>query len=237
MLLPALNQARNKANDVVCKSNLSNMGKLLIIYMDDYDGYAPKKNMNNSAGKYRRWMSYLAGTSEMSDSAATAWMAKGKSFNLFICPSYAHQFKKIKPHEFGRSSYSMNIYFNGSFHGSTKIVRNMGRKEPIIADAMPEDQNHPEFGANVFQFRNGNNPYGLGSYHSGGDGRYYPWGYPKNLRGAANALWVDGHAKTLTAMELSQPVKSAEFGGSVSLERMIYTNMPSYNGGKYGEFE
>ncbi|OGV64453.1 MAG: hypothetical protein A3K19_21225 [Lentisphaerae bacterium RIFOXYB12_FULL_65_16] len=41
LLLPALSQAKAKAKLAGCTSNLSQVGKALYIYVDDYDGFAP----------------------------------------------------------------------------------------------------------------------------------------------------------------------------------------------------
>ena len=39
LLLPALNQARNKARSIACVNNLSSNGKVLALYTEDYNGY------------------------------------------------------------------------------------------------------------------------------------------------------------------------------------------------------
>ena len=39
MLLPALNQARNKAKSIKCKSNLKQLGTVSSLYCNDYDDY------------------------------------------------------------------------------------------------------------------------------------------------------------------------------------------------------
>ena len=41
MLLPALNQAREKARSITCVNNLKTIGTFLNMYADNYDGYLP----------------------------------------------------------------------------------------------------------------------------------------------------------------------------------------------------
>ncbi len=44
MLLPALNQARNKAKEISCINNLKQIGTALALYMDNYDEFVPMAN-------------------------------------------------------------------------------------------------------------------------------------------------------------------------------------------------
>jgi len=77
MLLPVLSQARERARQAVCISNLKNIGIGLMIYAQDYDGWAPY----SWDGKYQ-W-------------PRTLWNAKyfpgeywvPNSQKLFSCPS------------------------------------------------------------------------------------------------------------------------------------------------------
>ena len=41
MLLPALQQARNQAKQIACNSQLGQMGKAVMQYTNDYDGWLP----------------------------------------------------------------------------------------------------------------------------------------------------------------------------------------------------
>jgi prepilin-type N-terminal cleavage/methylation domain-containing protein/prepilin-type processing-associated H-X9-DG protein len=44
MLLPALNQAREKAKQITCAANLKQLGTAALMYTDDADGYIPYSN-------------------------------------------------------------------------------------------------------------------------------------------------------------------------------------------------
>jgi type II secretory pathway pseudopilin PulG len=56
MLLPALNQAKEKARGAVCQSNLKSLGTIFAMYVDSYEYYPPRQT--NSSGFYSgsvRW--------------------------------------------------------------------------------------------------------------------------------------------------------------------------------------
>lgn len=56
MLLPALKQARDTAKEVVCKSNLKQIGYAMLMYTNDYNRYYPQKpgtNTENTCWDYQ----------------------------------------------------------------------------------------------------------------------------------------------------------------------------------------
>lgn len=86
MLLPALNQARNKANDISCVSQLKQIGIAGALYADTNDGYVvPNYQVwyNNSgskmSGQKACWFAYLAGYDDLPDTGLN-WMKS------FVCP-------------------------------------------------------------------------------------------------------------------------------------------------------
>jgi len=44
MLLPTLNKARDRAEKIKCTSNLKQISTVLLVYIDDYDGYVLYKS-------------------------------------------------------------------------------------------------------------------------------------------------------------------------------------------------
>jgi prepilin-type N-terminal cleavage/methylation domain-containing protein len=68
MLLPALNQARDKAKTIKCLNNQKQLGNSLIFYSDDNDGLFP--------GVYKPWTKVLQDNKYVSEKTMT-----------FICPS------------------------------------------------------------------------------------------------------------------------------------------------------
>ena len=78
MLLPALQQAREKAHQVICMSNLKQIGLAIMMYADDYDGWLPW------AGYYQGWgWGRLLGPSEY-HSAGLNYI---KNLKVYRCPT------------------------------------------------------------------------------------------------------------------------------------------------------
>ena len=87
ILLPALQQARERANDVSCRNNLSQLGKGVIGYQDDYRGFYPPQG----SGGQGLWSSSIA--KYIGIATVTHPVNKLKYFDakanipLFRCPS------------------------------------------------------------------------------------------------------------------------------------------------------
>ena len=75
MLLPALNQARNKAKAVSCISNLKQSTQAALLYADDYDGDIMQQD--NYGGVNHRWHEILA---------TGDYMPSGS--NALVCPGW-----------------------------------------------------------------------------------------------------------------------------------------------------
>ena len=61
MLLPALNQVRNKARTIKCKSNQKQMGTCMALYLDDFGSYSIMHNLANTgnAQSSSTWIEYM----------------------------------------------------------------------------------------------------------------------------------------------------------------------------------
>jgi len=71
MLLPALNQAREKGKAAFCTNNLKNIGVGLVNYVNDFGDYT----MVTNAGGINTWETYMVQSKEL------------PNYNVFKCPS------------------------------------------------------------------------------------------------------------------------------------------------------
>jgi len=74
ILFPVFAQAREKARQITCASNLKQMGLALIQYNQDYDETFPQKGMSGKGGYTASWQTMI--------------MPYLKSTEVFVCPSH-----------------------------------------------------------------------------------------------------------------------------------------------------
>jgi prepilin-type N-terminal cleavage/methylation domain-containing protein/prepilin-type processing-associated H-X9-DG protein len=94
MLLPALRQAKESAQKIICISNLNNMGKALGLYTINYNGYSPPiyVNTSNFPGE-NEWYKNSEFTTYLGLGSNKPWWAPGfggykpPSERIIICPS------------------------------------------------------------------------------------------------------------------------------------------------------
>jgi prepilin-type N-terminal cleavage/methylation domain-containing protein/prepilin-type processing-associated H-X9-DG protein len=96
MLLPALNQAREKAKAISCMSNLKQLGTAVVMYGNDYKGYFPGR-CNNSNDFYEDLETY---------SGITRTVMKTKP-SIYTCPSDK---VRIATNKWFFASYGQNYY-------------------------------------------------------------------------------------------------------------------------------
>ncbi|MBR2438939.1 MAG: DUF1559 domain-containing protein [Lentisphaeria bacterium] len=78
MLLPALNNARGKAKSTQCQGNAKQIGTLLTMYENTYDGWIPNYSYNTS-DHATFWASLLSNMEGKYDGRTSS--------RLFVCPS------------------------------------------------------------------------------------------------------------------------------------------------------
>ena len=89
ILFPVFAQAREKARQTSCLSNLKQMGNALMMYVQDYDETLPMAGRNLAAGETdantpTRWQGWLQ--PYIKSGASTANLSRGVG-GVFVCPS------------------------------------------------------------------------------------------------------------------------------------------------------
>ncbi len=95
MLLPALNQARNKARDINCLNNVKQLALGVILYTDANEGIIPPHTSGGNPGN-TPWLGLIApyvGVTQSKESDCNGWLTKNSdgSFQplskLMACPA------------------------------------------------------------------------------------------------------------------------------------------------------
>jgi len=220
MLLPALNQARERGRIALCQSNLHQYGVAGTMYRDDNDGRFP----------YPWW--WLHRDPESKPPAACLWHNSAyapngqlwpylESQDIHLCPSFPFQIRKYGPRHPGHTrnvplnaqfSYSMNCYLGGTQreigwnYPSAIAQESQLKRSPAAVGYFTEEnltvipgRNAAPFNDNVLVVSWSPNPYGssrsfddcLGSFH----------GSEKDLQGKVNMAFVDGHVEMVEWMD------------------------------------
>lgn len=180
MLLPALNQARDKAKTIKCASNQKQMGTFLQFYLDDNNEYFPPASYGNKNYAYLLVYPYL-----FKNSFVAAEKAYKSSKEMIVrCPEHMPtQAENASKYSIYWTSYGMNyVYLNEADPWArTTSLKNVRNSSSVLfaADAKVEK----------------------------GYGRYinYAWtdANPSGVHnGSSNCLWVDGHVSNKKVVEL-----------------------------------
>ncbi len=171
MLLPALQKARAKALQASCVSNLKQIGLILFMYSDNYDGYLPPRCWGATIGQsacYTRVAQFIY--AEMSDP------------KLYVCP--ADSSRRICSKINSQVSYGANAGHvmrdcNWTFNNQMTLTQ-FTRPSGVLA--MTDSKSNP----GIVMCARCNPPSSA-----------YPWQNYTDLRhqNGANALYVEGHVK------------------------------------------
>ncbi|HCG77091.1 MAG: hypothetical protein COZ37_07360 [bacterium (Candidatus Ratteibacteria) CG_4_10_14_3_um_filter_41_18] len=91
MLLPALSQAREKARQAVCMSNLRQWGLAFTMYLQDNDEWIPFC-IEEGTPFYRTWINLLAPYTGLDPSANYFWGQNLPKGTLAVCPSGSKEY-------------------------------------------------------------------------------------------------------------------------------------------------
>lgn len=136
MLLPALNQVREKGKETTCANNLKTLGVYFFMYGDNNDGYLPSDRTDVAAlkaEKYRwpfRIIDYFNGdintTTNFSDNAL------GK----LVCPNIAKYTYMSLPFSYG-VNYGAGVFSWQSNYGTSGYWSSLSKGESRKIDQIP----------------------------------------------------------------------------------------------------
>jgi len=195
MLMPALQQAREKARQGVCMSNLKQLGVATTMYMEDYDDYFPtgKDSDDPHIYWYNRLLPYTYPNLNPDDDWGELYEAGKVKF--FHCPSSKVNKDATYIRWYG---YGMNIYLGGAWAPSHPQLKLSQIKNPaatiLYCDTSADGRAYDLNGGSV-------NNWGIGSAT-----RIYV--DPRHSQGA-NFVFVDGHVRWVGAFEYTPAYEQA----------------------------
>lgn len=133
MLLPALNQARDRAKAIKCAGNLKQLSAYQMVYTDDYDGFTLLPQENNGISSFKGTWIYILMTSEIKDTRTSTEIYNAAPYQKtpFFCPSDTYGDRV------GNCSYSLNGNIqstaNSNVIGGSIVRRRIGFfKQPTV---------------------------------------------------------------------------------------------------------
>jgi len=112
ILFPVFAQAREKARQSTCLSNIKQIGLGMIMYIDDYDETFPMGMINESEA-----------LNDTSGRKTITWMYQihpyVKNTKIFWCPSRGKLNNTVDDLRYGRGHYALNTYVSGLFEADT----------------------------------------------------------------------------------------------------------------------
>jgi len=182
MLLPALNQARDKAKSSSCISNLKQLGLGLINYSDDYDDWIISKK--DSDGIY--WAQKLV---EKKYIPAGAGYSASNPIGVFNCPAARQQTK----YSWYWSKYGINLLLDTGTSGSI---------HPSKMTKVKSGSNVVYLGDSVDPLRDGSPSNAYARIRA----RYERYRPELRHSGAWNCLFIDGHVE-----KVKKPYASGDY--------------------------
>ena len=196
MLLPALNQARAKAQAIKCLSNLKQIGTSNQMYANDFDdlfvAYSTPGEQYIMGGDGDFWFGVKSGDTYDLTTSPLLGVYYGNTEYLTVCPGAVLSSNDLTE-VIGGSGYGYNGKWLGRYGSSSSpkfILKRSGMRETSRTVAFADCANHG---------RNGDSKLAMTPYL---DARQQPNGAKPAKLGAthfrhsrmANVAWVDGHA-------------------------------------------
>lgn len=184
MLLPALNNARERGRASSCMNNQKQLGLYFLNYCDDNDDFLP---YNFTSSGYRYWFHQIG--KYIDPKFPYQFYRK---YSLLLCPS-----QKAVYLDDQATNYAINRYVTGdAAEGS--VVNLSGMKRNRIKNAsgiiLLTDSRVYDTGKTKYEFR----------HPTSAEGNDYP-GFTTHSN-KANTLWVDGHISGISVSDMNYKI-------------------------------
>ena len=201
MLLPALNQAREKANAASCISNQKQIAQMLGLYAADSNDFMPPyHNLSSVTADKALWSGLLVQGGYMT--TVTILFCKSHRYQLNNPKNFLANPKNYKT--FGEFSIGYNLYYLGTSYGhkwgDTTTAKLTQIKQPSATIQTVDTVCSPAFP------EQGNSYCAAKFRDSGTDGQPHP-----RHSGGCNISWVDGHASYAGNVQAYNPFLSYPF--------------------------
>jgi prepilin-type N-terminal cleavage/methylation domain-containing protein/prepilin-type processing-associated H-X9-DG protein len=202
ILIPVMRKIKESAREVICRSNLRNVGLAVLMYLDENDDTMPHSRQANRYEWYDA-PGVFKKTNDVSAYWGIVYIAYIKETKIFGCPSLRRVpelIYPVDPSAIQEAAYALN-------HEYTK-GRNAGEIRHHSQFIVTHDHIEPriENGVRDMFFNDGPGTENLTHYRQGGSrARFYRDIFRHNIRksddfktgGRANILWLDGHVSIL----------------------------------------
>jgi len=209
LLIPALEAARLRAQDVMCTAHIREIGLLLLMYLDDNDGVMPWVGDNRTDRKCNRFRWFRPGTTTGAinlmpvTDTDTYWGVNFyeyvKNPDVFGCPAFrdvAAQliYPDMEPQLINQAAYGLNAYSTNrranEIRSASRFVYCTDHVEPRVDDQSRDMFHNDGPGTmNLTHYRDGNRR----------DAYRFIWRHAIKFNedfrtgGKANILWLDAH--------------------------------------------
>jgi prepilin-type N-terminal cleavage/methylation domain-containing protein/prepilin-type processing-associated H-X9-DG protein len=178
ILFPVFAQAREKARQATCQSNLKQIGSAFAMYVQDYDECFPNTGVPDLwQGRYWRWplKPYLGYNRQVEGSAPLK--SSGSDTHILICPS-----DPTAKTQWDSTTYG---YSSAFYHTPQQVNKN--QSTPTVTQPLAAVQ-YPAAKGLVGEW--------LSNHMSPRQADWWTW------EGAHNFVFVDGHVRFLRARQL-----------------------------------
>jgi len=214
MLIPALEAARQRALDILCTSNLRQIGLLVLMYMDDNEGAIIYAGDDRGDRLCNRWFWFYEGTNiPIPNTEELAYWGVNyrdyaKSRKIFGCPAFKSVFSETMypgqdPELINEAAFGLNAY------STNRNVSEIRRPAKYIFCSDHVEPRDDDYSRDLFH-NDGPGTENLQDFRPGPEGRsdrmpQYRGIFRHAIKfndeyrtgGKANILWLDGHVTWL----------------------------------------